>query len=87
MTWQLAFGRKVPKSLRKLPLRDHQAIVAEFEAMRRDPLDGDVKRLTNYPISYRRRVGNYRILFDLDQTSRTVLIHDVVRRSSTAYRR
>ena len=55
--------------------------------MRRDPLDGDVKRLTNYPISYRRRVGNYRILFDLDQTSRTVLIHDVVRRSSTTYRR
>jgi mRNA-degrading endonuclease RelE of RelBE toxin-antitoxin system len=87
MTWQLEFARRVPKSLRKLPLRDHRAIVAEFEAMRRDPLGGDVKRLTNHPISYRRRVGDHRILFDLDHASRTVLIHDVVRRSSTTYRR
>ena len=54
--------------------------------MRRDPLSGDVTRLTNHPVSFRRRVGNYRILFDLDPASRTVLVHDVVRRSSTTYR-
>ena len=53
--------------------------------MRRNPLSGDVKRLTNYPVSYRRRVRDYRVLFDLDYGSRTVIIHDVVRRSSTTY--
>ena len=55
--------------------------------MRRDPLGGDVKALRGYPIGYRRRVGSYRILFDLVQNTRTVLIHDVVRRTSTTHRR
>jgi mRNA-degrading endonuclease RelE of RelBE toxin-antitoxin system len=86
MTWTLEFARSVPKTLRRLPLRDHRTVMAELEEMRRDPLSGDVRRLTNHPVSFRRRVGNYRILFDLDPASRTVLVHDVVRRSSTTYR-
>ena len=85
MTWTLEFARSVPKSLRRLPLRDHRAVMA-LEERRRDPLSGDVRRLTNHPVSFRRRVGNYRILFDLDPASRTVLVHDVVRRSSTTCR-
>jgi mRNA-degrading endonuclease RelE of RelBE toxin-antitoxin system len=55
--------------------------------MQDDPLHGDVQALRNQSTSYRRRVGNYRILFDLDLTSRTVLVHDVLRRSTTTYRR
>ena len=55
--------------------------------MRDDPLAGDVKALRGHPIGYRRRVGNYRILFDLALNTRTVLIHDVVRRTSQTYRR
>jgi mRNA interferase RelE/StbE len=85
MTWRLEFTKKVPKSLRRLPLRDHRAVVDAFGEMQLDPLGGDVKRLVNYPISFRRRVGDYRILFDLDHGTRTVLVHDVVRRSSTTY--
>ena len=48
---------------------------------------GDVKALTGYPVAFCRRVGNYRILFDIDPAKREVLIHDVVRRSSTTHRR
>ena len=56
-------------------------------AMRNDPMSGDVQALRDQPASYRRRVGNYRILFDLDPTTGTVLVHDVLRRSTTTYRR
>jgi mRNA-degrading endonuclease RelE of RelBE toxin-antitoxin system len=55
--------------------------------MQDDPLHGDVQALRNQSTSYRRRVGNYRILFDLDLATRTVLVHDVLRRSTTTYRR
>ena len=87
MTWKIAYGRKVPKSLARLPLDDHGRIVKALTAMQDDPLHGDVQALRNQSTSYRRRVGNYRILFDLDLTSRTVLVHDVLRRSTTTYRR
>lgn len=87
MTWKIEYGRRVPKSLARLPLDDHRRIVQAIAAMQDDPLSGDVQALRNQPAGYRRRVGNYRILFDLDLTTRTVLVHDVLRRSSTTYRR
>jgi mRNA-degrading endonuclease RelE of RelBE toxin-antitoxin system len=54
--------------------------------MQEDPLRGDVKALRNHPVSFRRRVGSYRVLFDVDLATKTVLIHDVLRRSDTTYR-
>jgi mRNA interferase RelE/StbE len=87
MTWKIEYGRRVPKSLARLPLDDHRRIVNALAAMQDDPLSGDVQVLRNRPTSYRRRIGNYRILFDLELTTRMVLIHDVVRRSTTTYRR
>lgn len=87
MIWKLEYGRNVPKSLRRLPLDDHRRIVEALSAMQDDPLQGDVQPLRHNPIGYRRRVGNYRILFDLDLATGTVLVHDVLRRSSTTYRR
>jgi len=33
--------------------------------MREDPFRGDIKRLKGQPNSWRRRVGNYRIIYDL----------------------
>ena len=59
--------------------------MAALDAMQAEPLAGDVKALTGYPVAFRRRVGSYRILFDLDPAQREVLVHDVVRRSSTTY--
>jgi mRNA-degrading endonuclease RelE of RelBE toxin-antitoxin system len=82
MTWKIEYGRRVPKSLARLPLDDHRRIVGATTAMQ-----GDGQLLRNQPTSYQRRVGNYRILFDLDLATGTVLIHDVVRRSTTTYRR
>jgi mRNA interferase RelE/StbE len=55
--------------------------------MERDPLSGDVVLLKDYPVGYRRRVGPYRILFDIDRTTHSVQIQDIERRTSTTYRR
>jgi mRNA interferase RelE/StbE len=55
--------------------------------MARDPLARDVVVLRDYPVGYRRRVGSYRILFDIDQATRSVQIQEIERRTSTTYRR
>jgi mRNA-degrading endonuclease RelE of RelBE toxin-antitoxin system len=53
--------------------------------MRQDPFAGDVARLKDYPIAYRRRVGSWRILFDVDGDARIVTVQEVARRTSHTY--
>jgi mRNA-degrading endonuclease RelE of RelBE toxin-antitoxin system len=53
--------------------------------MKDDPFSGDVVRLEAQPTAWRRRVGSWRILFDVDPTNRTVDVADIERRTSTTY--
>jgi mRNA-degrading endonuclease RelE of RelBE toxin-antitoxin system len=55
--------------------------------MRADPFRGDVVHLTNAETAYRRRVGDYRILFDVFHERRQVDVVAVLRRTTTTYRK
>ncbi|MGH7150591.1 MAG: type II toxin-antitoxin system RelE family toxin [Planctomycetota bacterium] len=52
-----------------------------------DPLAGDVQPLKNQPAAFRRRVGDWRIFFDLDLEHRVVAVPYIERRTSTTYRK
>jgi mRNA-degrading endonuclease RelE of RelBE toxin-antitoxin system len=54
--------------------------------MRDDPFTGDVSSLRGeYQGLFRRRIGSWRVIFELDRERRRVLIHDILRRASTTY--
>ena len=65
MTYQVAFKPKALKDLARLPVDDRRRAIARIEGLR-DNLAGDVKKLTNFTPEYRLRVGNYRILFEIE---------------------
>jgi mRNA-degrading endonuclease RelE of RelBE toxin-antitoxin system len=44
-------------------------------------------RLTNQPTAFRRRVGDWRIFFDVDPKLRLVEVTAVERRTTTTYRK
>jgi mRNA-degrading endonuclease RelE of RelBE toxin-antitoxin system len=50
-----------------------------------DPFHGDIKRLQANPSGWRRRVGNYRIIYDVYFEQRLIVIAGIVRRTSTTY--
>lgn len=54
--------------------------------MGNDPYTGDMQRLKGHRFGWRRRVGNYRILDDLDPMARLILLARIERRSTTSYR-
>jgi mRNA interferase RelE/StbE len=54
-------------------------ILAKIEAMR-DDLAGDVRRLTNFTPEYRLRVGDYRVLFEIEQQQQ-IVVYRVLHRS------
>lgn len=87
MSWRLTFSRNAQRSLRRLPPDVRRRLDGTFAEMARDPLSGDVVVLRDYPVGYRRRVGPYRILFDVDQATHSVQVQEIERRTSTTYRR
>ncbi len=65
------------KDLKALPVAEHRRIIAKTESLQ-DGLAGDVKKLTNFTPEYRLRVGNFRVLFEVE--SRTVVVYRVLHR-------
>jgi mRNA-degrading endonuclease RelE of RelBE toxin-antitoxin system len=54
-------------------------------SMSADPLSGDVVKLKGQA-AFRRRVGDYRIIFSVDFRAFAVGIADIQRRTTTTYR-
>ncbi len=59
--------------------------MAALDAMRSDPLSGDLVKLAGHD-AFRRRVGNYRIIFQIDFRTFAVGVFDIQRRTTTTYR-
>ncbi|MBD2294846.1 type II toxin-antitoxin system RelE/ParE family toxin [Anabaena sphaerica FACHB-251] len=78
MQYQIEFKPKAIKDLQKIPVNDRERIINKIEAMQ-DDFQGDVKRLTNFTPEYRLRVGDYRVLFELEE--QTIIVYRVKHRS------
>jgi mRNA interferase RelE/StbE len=76
--YQIEFKPKAIKDLEKFTVDIRERIISKIEAMQ-DDLQGDVKHLTNFTPEYRLRVGDYRVLFELEE--QTIMIYRVKHRS------
>ena len=85
MTWKLVITSPAAKDLRRVPAADLERINDAFSEMRVSPFAGDVKSLRGTKGAMQRRVGDWRILFDLHQRRRLIVVMAVKRRASTTY--
>jgi len=65
MKYGLRIESRALKDLRRLDKRLSKRIVDRIEIMAED-LTGDVKKLTDHSPQYRLRIGDYRVLFDIE---------------------
>jgi mRNA interferase RelE/StbE len=65
------------KDLRSLPKEEAARIAAKVGELEQG-LTGDIKRLTNFTPEYRPRIGNYRVLFEVEEG--TVVVYRVMHR-------
>ncbi len=75
--YQIKFKKKTVKELQKLPKHDAERIVEKISGLS-SSLSGDVKKLTDFTPEYRLRVGEYRILFEIEND--TIIIYHVKQR-------
>ena len=83
MTYDVELKPRAIKDLRKIP-KDQASRIADTLENVADGMKGDVKRLTNFTPEYRPRVGEYRVLFEIEEGARIVVYR--VRHRREAYR-
>lgn len=85
MIWGLVITNPAERGLRKVQRIDLEHINEAFSEMCTDPYSGDVKFLRGVGQTFRRRVGDWRIFFELDKTQQSIVILAVKRRGSNTY--
>jgi mRNA-degrading endonuclease RelE of RelBE toxin-antitoxin system len=83
VNWTLLVTKPARKELEKLPDKDQRRIQQALDQLEDNPFSGDIKCLQ--PPGWRRRVGNYRIFYDLYVADHRIVVTAIVRRTSTTY--
>ncbi len=85
MNYQIIIETKVDKETRKIPKSDMQKIDQTIFTLGNNPRPKGCLKLTDKE-GYRIRVGNYRILYKIDDKSKIVIIYRIKRKSETTYK-
>ncbi len=73
--FRIVYAKSVEKDLRRISPPNLQKIKKELENLEKFPDLPQIKQLKNHPIAdYRLRVGNYRILFDVNWDEEEIYI-------------
>jgi mRNA interferase RelE/StbE len=79
--YSLHLDKRVEKELRALSHEMQKRILTKLETLRGDPFAPGTTKLTDED-SYRIRVGDYRVIFDVDTKQQRIVILTVDHRSA-----
>ncbi|OHA20632.1 MAG: hypothetical protein A2836_01310 [Candidatus Taylorbacteria bacterium RIFCSPHIGHO2_01_FULL_45_63] len=86
MSWRVFVASSATKFVQRLPRKDATRIKFVLEKeLSRDPYAGDIKKLAGEDNVWRRRVGSYRIFFEVYPVFQEVRVFDIERRGSNTY--
>ena len=83
MNYTVELKPRAIRDLKDLQRQDSSRIADALERLQSD-MTGDVKKLTNFSPEYRLRVGNFRVLFEIENGTRIIVYRVAHRRE--AYR-
>ncbi|HUK57452.1 MAG TPA: type II toxin-antitoxin system RelE/ParE family toxin [Nitrospiria bacterium] len=85
MTYRILVEKRIEKEFRRIPAHDRQRIDRAILELASNPRPHGCKKLTDKE-GYRVRVGDYRVLYAVDDQSRTVVIYRVKIRNEKTYK-
>lgn len=85
MPWELRIENFVKKQLKKFPRRDAGRIFSVIQSLVINPYAGDIEKMEGEKDTWRRRVGVYRIIYEINVKEKIITVADVRRRTSKTY--
>lgn len=83
--WVLQIDPKVAKALKKIPQGNARRITSVMEQLPTNPYAGDIQKMKGEKNVWRRRVGEYRIFYEIIPTESVIHVFHVERRTTTTY--
>lgn len=83
--WGLRIENAVYKELARFPKKDTERIMKTIKLLPLDPYIGDIQKIKGEENIWRRRVGNYRIFYEVKMLEKIVQVFWVERRTSSTY--
>ena len=77
---ELIFNKKAEKDLEKLPFSVAKKILIQINQLKNFPNVRNVKKLTNFSPDYRFRIGDYRVLFEVQNNN--IIIYRILHRKN-----
>ncbi|MEK7078324.1 MAG: type II toxin-antitoxin system RelE/ParE family toxin [Patescibacteria group bacterium] len=86
MNWQIGVDDSARKYLKCIPKSDADRIAAVLEKIKiAGPYMGDIEKMKGQTNVWRRRVGSYRIMYEIYLGKRIVYVIEIERRTSKTY--
>jgi mRNA-degrading endonuclease RelE of RelBE toxin-antitoxin system len=85
MNWGLILSNQASRTVRRAPQNERDQVRTALRLLSDDPYSGDIKLLKGTNRSLRRRVGNWRIICELNVKRRVVVVTAIKRRGSNTY--
>jgi mRNA interferase RelE/StbE len=86
MSYQVILFRVAIEQLNKLGQRDHEAVLAALRLLEKEPRPSGVKKLEGYDL-WRTRIGDFRVIYSIDDTSSKITVRKIARRNEGTYKR
>lgn len=86
MNWQLLVANQARKSLARLSKNTHTRLLEVLADIEVDPYVGDIKKIKGYVNTWRRRVGRYRITYEVLVSDRVISVTSIEIKTDTTYR-
>lgn len=83
--WVLQVDPIVYKTLEKFPRQDGERIYLAIRDLVFNPFAGDIQKMKGERNSWRRRVGSYRIFYEIISLERVIYVFKTERRKSNTY--
>lgn len=83
--YEIYLERAAERDLTRLPQDDFERIIAHIKALAEDPRPLGSRKITGTKNDWRIRIGNYRVVYEIDNKTRVVSVMRV-RHRREAYR-
>lgn len=83
--WVLQIDQSVPKSFKRIPQKEKERIYKAIESLESDPYSGDIQKISGEENVWRRRIGSYRIFYEIYPQEKIIHVFRVERRTTTTY--
>ncbi|MDP3778850.1 MAG: type II toxin-antitoxin system RelE/ParE family toxin [bacterium] len=85
MNWNVTVNSSVHKTLKRIPRTHARQMIEVFDELSIDPYAGDIRKMKGEEDVWRRRIGSYRIKYEIQTPQKIIRILEVTRRASNTY--